>query len=165
MDTNQKRILNIEKGWSESQKTFAALKLIEQLNKDKLLKGIEFKRILQNYISVVNLADFKIDFWEEDMKESFLASLGLFARRHYEHLKRTNPTTINVMRMNGTLEEYFKEFDRQAEEMYSQLVKQLAKNDGITEELKASDQMEWVRRMDACRNQAIDIVHKELIYV
>jgi len=51
MDTNQKRILNIEKDWSESQKTFAALKLIEQLNKDKLLKGIEFKRILQNYIT------------------------------------------------------------------------------------------------------------------
>ena len=59
---------------------------------------------------------------------------------------------------------YLADIDRQAEEMFSQLVKELAECDGITETLKATDQMEWVRRMNAIREQATEIVNNELIY-
>ena len=59
---------------------------------------------------------------------------------------------------------YLADIDKQAEEMFSQLVKQLAEKDGITETLKAADQMEWVRSMNAIRAQATEIVNNELIY-
>ena len=59
---------------------------------------------------------------------------------------------------------YLADIDKQAEEMFSQLEKQLAVCDGITEVLKAADQMEWVRSMNAIRAQATEIVNNELIY-
>ena len=63
------------------------------------------------------------------------------------------------------MNDYLADIDRQAEEMFSQLVKQLAECNGITETLKAINQMEWVRRMNAIRTQATEIVNKELIFV
>ena len=98
------------------------------------------------------------------MKDDFIKSIGIRGQRHYEHLDRHSPTVINVMRMNGTLEQYLRDIDCQAEEMLSQLVKQLAESEGVTEELKTADQMEWVRRMNAVREQVIEIVNSELIY-
>ena len=65
---------------------------------------------------------------------------------------------------SGKLSEYIANLNEQAEELFSQLVKQLAECDGITESLKATDQMEWVRRMNAIREQATEIVNNELIY-
>ena len=62
------------------------------------------------------------------------------------------------------MNDYLADIDRQAEEMFSQLVKELAECDGITETLKATDQMEWVRRMNGIREQATEIVNNELIY-
>ena len=63
------------------------------------------------------------------------------------------------------MEQYLRDLDRDAEEMFSQLVKQLAERDGITEALKAANQMEWVQSMDAVRTQVTEIVNKELIFV
>ena len=60
--------------------------------------------------------------------------------------------------------DYLADIDKRAEEMFSQLVKQLAERDGITEALKASDQMEWVRRMNAVREMTMEIVNNDLIY-
>ena len=99
------------------------------------------------------------------MKDEFIKSIGIWGQRHYEHLDRHSPTVINVMRMNGTLERYLRGIDCQAEEMLSQLVKQLAESEGITEELKAADQMEWVRWMNSIRSRAVEIVNEELIFV
>ena len=62
------------------------------------------------------------------------------------------------------MNDYLVDIDKQAEEMFSQLVKQLAERDGITEVLKAADQMEWVRRMNAVRAQVTEIVNNELVY-
>ena len=69
------------------------------------------------------------------------------------------------MRMNGTLEQYMRDIDRDAEEMFSQLVKQLAESEGVTELLKAENQMLWVQSMDNITNRAKEIVLKELIYI
>ena len=63
------------------------------------------------------------------------------------------------------MNDYLADIDKQAEGIFSQLVKQLAEKDGITEALKATDQMEWVRRMNAVQAQATEIVNNDLIYV
>ncbi len=99
------------------------------------------------------------------MKGEFVNSIGIRGQRHYNYLKRKSPTVINVMRMEGKFEQYLRDIDRDAEEMFSQLVKHLAERDGITEVLKAAAQMEWVRRMNAVRAQATEIVNKQLIFV
>ena len=98
------------------------------------------------------------------MRDEFVRSIGIWGQRHYNYLKRKTPTVINAMRMKGTIEQYFQDVDRDAEEMFSQLVKQLAERDGVTETLKANDQIEWVRRMNAIREQATEMVNSKLIY-
>ena len=65
---------------------------------------------------------------------------------------------------SGELTAYLADIDRQAEELFLRLVKQMADAEGITETLKANNQMEWVRRMNSIRNRAIEIVNTELIF-
>ena len=98
------------------------------------------------------------------MNSYLFNKVGLWGYRHYEYLKQNQPTTINVMRMNGTLESYLKQVNVDAEDMLFQTVKQMAKAEGVNEALKASDQLEWVRRMNNIRNRAEEIVLNELIY-
>ena len=98
------------------------------------------------------------------MNSYLFNKVGLWGYRHYEYLKQNQPTTINVMRMNGTLESYLKQINDDAEDMLFQTVKQMAMAEGVNEALKASDQLEWVRRMNNIRNRAEEIVLNELIY-
>lgn len=63
------------------------------------------------------------------------------------------------------LNSYLADIDRQAEEMFVRLVKQMAAMEDVTEQLKADDQMEWVGRMNNIRNRAMEIVNSELIYI
>ena len=69
------------------------------------------------------------------MKDN-LKDVGIWGQRHYQYLKENHPTTVNVMRMKGTLNSYLREVNEQADEMTFQLVKQLAKQEGVTEDLK-----------------------------
>lgn len=94
-----------------------------------------------------------------------LKGVGIWGQRHYQYLKENRPTTVNVMRMNGTLNSYLREVDVQAEEMTFQLVKQLAKQEGVTEELKRRDQMSWVGAMNNIRDRVNEIVLNEVILV
>ena len=64
----------------------------------------------------------------------------------------------------GELSAYLADIDRQAEELFFRLVKEMADAEGITEALKASDQMEWVGRMNSCRDRATEIVYHQVIY-
>ena len=98
------------------------------------------------------------------MKDN-LKEVGILGQRHYQYLNETRPTTVNVMRMNGTLNSYLREVDKQAEEMVFQLVKQLAKQEGVTEELKRRDQMAWVGAMNNIRDRVNEIVLNEVIFV
>lgn len=66
--------------------------------------------------------------------------------------------------MKGTLNPHLEEIDRQAQEMEQHLISQLAQQEGVTEQLKAENQMEWVARMDNIRNRADEIVLNELIF-
>lgn len=65
---------------------------------------------------------------------------------------------------SGKLKSYLADIDRQAEEMFEQLVKQMAEREGVTEQLKAANSMEWVRKMNSIRNRAVEITNSELIY-
>lgn len=91
--------------------------------------------------------------------------IGVWGTRHHNYLRKANRVFFSQLVISGKMNGYLIDIDKQAEEMFSQLVKQLAERDGITEALKAADEMAWVRRMNAVRAQATEIVNKELIFV
>ncbi|MGI6716945.1 MAG: TnpV protein [Eubacteriales bacterium] len=93
-----------------------------------------------------------------------IGNIGVWGFRHYEFLKQNRPSTVGVMRMNGTLENYLKEVHQEAAEMLETLILQYAKAEGVTESLKRADQLEWVRRMNNIRNRAEEVVLNEIIY-
>lgn len=93
-----------------------------------------------------------------------LKSIGSWGRMHYDFLYRNNRTVINVMRLKGTLNDYIMGIDKDAEEMFNLIVKQMAEIEGVTEQLKAADQMEWIRCMNSIRSRAREFVLNELIY-
>ena len=99
------------------------------------------------------------------MKDKFISRIGLWGKRHYNFLKKNNPTVINVMRLNGTLEQYLTNLDQNAQKMFELMTKQYAELGGITEELKAENQMEWVRQVNSIKERVIDVVNAELIYI
>jgi len=98
------------------------------------------------------------------MKEEFVKNIGTYGQRHYCYLKKYSPMVINVMRMKGTLEQYLKDIDRDAQEMFEKLMKEYADFEGITEQLKADNQMEWVGRMNNIKARVTHVINCELIY-
>ena len=99
------------------------------------------------------------------MKDEFVKNIGVWGQRHYAHLKKHSPTVINVMWMKGTLEQYLRDIDQDAQEMFEILMRQYAEIEGITEQLKAENQMDWVCKMNNIRDRINEIIYKELIYV
>ena len=93
-----------------------------------------------------------------------LKNIGAWGRMHYDFLYRNQRSVINAMRLKGTLNDYLMGIDKDAEDMFNLIVKQTAEIEGVTEQLKADDQMEWNRRMNSIRNRAREFVLKELIY-
>ena len=90
--------------------------------------------------------------------------IGVWGHRHLHHLKRHHKVIYANLLTIGKLPEYLADIDRRAEELFLRLAKQMADAEGITEKLKASDQMEWVRQMNSIRNRAMEIVNAELIF-
>ena len=90
--------------------------------------------------------------------------VGIFGNRYRKHLKQHKNLVYTAMLLAGTLEDHVTEIDRQAEDMLDQLIKQIAEQDGVTEQLKAHDQLEWVRRMNNIRNHALEVVNSDLVY-
>ncbi|MBR6051044.1 MAG: TnpV protein [Clostridia bacterium] len=81
-------------------------------------------------------------------------NIGVRGFRHYEFLKQNHPSTVSIMRLNGTLENYLKDVNQEAIAMLETHVRPYAKAEGVTEALKRSDQLEWVQRMNNIRNRA-----------
>ncbi len=98
------------------------------------------------------------------MKDEFVKNIGVWGQRHYDYLKKYSPTVINVMRMNGTLEQYLRDLDRDAQDMFDLLVRQYAEIEGITEQQKAENQMDWVCRMNSIKSRVTNVVNSELIF-
>ena len=89
--------------------------------------------------------------------------IGIWGQRHHEYLRRNKRITLSSLQISGKLNDYLANIDRQAEEMFGRMVKQMVEAEGVTEQLKASNQMEWVRQMNSIRNRTIEIINNELI--
>lgn len=92
------------------------------------------------------------------------AYIGIWGQRHLRYLKEHRRVRYANLLTSDKLNSYLADIDRQAEEMFFRLVNQMAEAEGITEKLKVSNQMEWVRRMNNIRNRAVEIINSELIY-
>ena len=90
--------------------------------------------------------------------------IGVWGQRHCNYLREHKHAIYSSLLISGKLDSYLRDIDRQAEVMFSQVVKQIAAQEGITEELKATDQMAWVAAMNNIRSRANEIVLSELIY-
>ena len=90
--------------------------------------------------------------------------IGVWGQRHWRYLKDHHRASYATLLTSGKLNGYLADIDRQAEELFSRLVKQMAETEGVTEQLKADNQMEWVGRMNNIRSRAMEIVNSELIY-
>ena len=91
--------------------------------------------------------------------------IGVWGQRHLRYLKKCHRVRYANLLTSGELNAYLADIDQQAGELFLRLVKQMADAEDITETLKASDQMEWVRRMNAIRGTATEIVNNKLIYI
>lgn len=90
--------------------------------------------------------------------------LGVWGLKHKDYLMKHKRVQFNIMLMNGTLWTHLAEVDEQATDMFSRLVEQMKVNEGITEQLKSDDQIEWIARMNNIEARAREIVGHELIY-
>ena len=89
--------------------------------------------------------------------------IGIWGERHRRYLCENKHAIYSGMLISSKLDIYLREIDRQAGAMLSQLVKQMAAQEGITEELKAKDQMAWVGAMNSIRQRATEIVNHDLL--
>lgn len=101
----------------------------------------------------------------DDEPEEEQKPIGIWGQRHLRYLKNHRKVFYVNLLTSGKLNNYLADIDRQAEEMFEQLVSQMAAAEGITEQLKATDQMTWVGRMNSIRNRAIEIVNREIIFI
>lgn len=106
------------------------------------------------------------DYLLSDLKlpEEEQQPIGVWGQCHRRYLKEHRRTTYATLLTSGKLNSYLADIDRQAEEMFLRLVKQMAEMEGVTEQLNADKQIEWVGRMNNIRNRAMEIVNSELIY-
>ena len=92
------------------------------------------------------------------------AEIGIYGQRHLRYIKQHKKALYLNLLTTGKLRYYLADIDIQAEEMLCRLIKQMAEYEGVTEILKAENQMEWVTRMNNIRNRAIETVNTDLIY-
>lgn len=107
------------------------------------------------------------DYLLPDLKlpEQPKVKIGIWGKRHLKYIKHRHPILYTNLLTSYKLTAYLADIDKQAEDMFFRLVKQLAKKEGVTEQLKADNQMLWVRRMNNIRNQAEEIVNNEIIFI
>ena len=98
------------------------------------------------------------------MSEEEQQPIGVWGQRHLRYIRENRQGLYNSLLLSGKLKGYLAELNEQAEDMFFRLVEQLAEKDGITETLKAENQMLWVQRMNAVRATATEIINHDLIY-
>lgn len=101
----------------------------------------------------------------DDEPEERETPIGIWGKRHHEFIRRNKQITLSSLQISGKLNSYLADIDRQAEEMFELLVNQMAAAEGVTEQLKAADQMAWTGKMNSIRNRAIEIVNSEIIFI
>ena len=99
-----------------------------------------------------------------DLPDEEQHTIGIWGQRHRRYLRENRKVLYADLLTSGKLNGYLADIDRQAEEMFSRMVNQIAEAEGITEKLKADDMMSWVGRMNGIRDRAAEIVNAELIF-
>lgn len=92
-------------------------------------------------------------------------SIGRWGRLHRDYLKEKHPARYNSMLLTGKVWTYLADLNEQVEERLDLIIEQMKAAEGVTEELKARDQLEWVGRMNNIRNRAEEIIKNEMIYI
>ncbi len=106
------------------------------------------------------VGDYYLPFYEEEQTEP----LGRWGQRHRKYLMEQEKDVYTGMLLGGRLNDYLHRIDRQAEEMYFRLVWQYAEKEGITEQLKAADQIAWVGAMNNIHARVTEIINRELVF-
>ena len=90
--------------------------------------------------------------------------IGVWGQQHLRYLRQHRKALYTELQITGKLNSYLADLNEQAEDMFFELVKQMAAREGVTEQLKARDQMLWVQRMNNIRDRAVEVVNNDLIY-
>ena len=90
--------------------------------------------------------------------------IGVWGQRHLKHIQKHSKAFYNKMLTERTLYDYLLQLDHDAEDTFNRLIKQMAVQEGVSEQLKASNQMDWVAQMNNIRQMATEIVNAELVY-
>lgn len=109
------------------------------------------------------VGDYYIIAGDDELDEEQKA-IGIWGQRYLRYLKGNRQTLLSDLQLSGKLNSHLADIDRQSEEMFEQLVNQMAAAEGITEQLKADNQMSWVGKMNNIRNQVIEAINTEIIY-
>ena len=104
------------------------------------------------------------DYLIPDLDPPEAPRIGKYGTMRHNYLRDHHRGVFDGMLLTGTLNAHLEQVDREANEMMELLTTQMAEAEGVTEQLKADDQMEWVRRMESIRNRAEEVVNSELIY-
>ena len=107
----------------------------------------------------------KGDYLLPDMEAPESQQIGIWGQRRHMYLRECQKPLYTAMLLGDTLNAHLEEVDRSATEMFDRLIEQMKRQDGITEDMKAADQLKWVQRMNVIRHKAAEIVTKELICV
>lgn len=90
--------------------------------------------------------------------------IGIWGQRHLRHIKQNRRVLYTNLLTSGKLNSYLADINRQAEDMFFRLVKQMAEREGVIEQLKEDNQMEWVARMNNIRSRVTEVVNTDFIY-
>ena len=104
------------------------------------------------------------DYYLPCLKVPESPKVGRFGIMYHNYLRNHKRVTYSGLLLSGKLNEHVEDIDRQAEEMFSQLVEQMIQSEGVTEQFKATDQMKWVGMMNSIRNRAEEIVKSEVLF-
>ena len=105
------------------------------------------------------------DYLLPNVEEPESPRIGIWGERRRKYLQTSQRALYTAMLLGDTLNAHLEEVDKSALEMFDRLVEQMKSRDCITEELKATNQLEWVQRMNAIHYEATEVVMKELIYI
>ena len=130
---------------------------------------MEYKELPKNYIDEKTGIEYRLigDYYIPNLvlPNRKNVTLGKYGRMRARYLKENKKAEYSIMLIDNTLQDHLIEIDKTANERYDLLMKQFAKKENITEELKATNQLEWVGKMNSIKNAVEEIILKELIYV
>lgn len=119
-----------------------------------------FEQLGGTYTQLGNYLLPNLSLSEEEQKP-----IHIWGQRHARYLKQNRKVLYMNLLTSGKLNNYLSDIDKQAEDMFIRLVKEMAEKQDVTEQLKASDQMTWTRKMNAIRNAAMEIINHDIIFI